>query len=115
MSSRQHAGFDPDWTDLVELPPVRPYAFLEHLVAEDSFLQRVIHPFDGLQRVFIRFRKKLVHPRNLVLVFGDVRVHIGIRKLAFQVARALQKLGRRSGRKPRRDRIPQQSAVVPFP
>ena len=34
-------------------------------------------------------RKQLVHPLDLALVFGDVRVHVRVVELALQIARAL--------------------------
>ena len=39
VGARQHAGLDPDRPHLVELAAVEPHAVLEHLVAQDLFLQ----------------------------------------------------------------------------
>ena len=43
MDARQHAGFDPDVADLVELAAVEADAVCQHLFAQDLFLQLAEH------------------------------------------------------------------------
>ena len=59
MCSREHAGFDPDGTDRIELAFVWALPLVQNLIAEDSFLQRVKDTLYHLERFFIGFREQL--------------------------------------------------------
>src|SRR3954447_13694620 len=58
--------------------------------------------------------KKIVDPLNLILVLGDMRMDVRVGKLALELTRGFEQLRRRGRRETRRDRVANQSALVPL-
>ena len=95
VGARQHAGLDGDGPDLVEGAAIRTAVLLQHLVAEDPLLQRVVDLGGFVPLLFRQLRRALLLDLGNLGVAFELGIFLGVQSVFQLVADCLCDLCRK--------------------